>query len=123
MAAFQDKFPDFNKFGVRKTPRAHRELKGGRKLAPPRSRVPRALALWCALCAELCRKGLHQMAVYVLISVECYLRPSEEFRLRALDLVEPSNFSEHRGLVVCAEDLGVASKTQEFDDSLLLDSA
>ena len=25
--------------------------------------------------------------------------------------------------MVCAEDLGVASQTQEFDDSLLLDSA
>ena len=57
MAAFQDKFPDVSKFGVRKTPRAHRALKGWRKLAPPRSRVPRALALWCALCAERCRTG------------------------------------------------------------------
>ena len=60
------------------------------------------------------------MVVYVLMSVECYLRPSEGFRLRALDLVEPSTFSQHCGLVVCAEDLGVASKVQEFDDSLLL---
>ena len=122
MAAFQDKYPAFNKFGWRKTPRAHRALKGWRKLAPPRSRVPRALALWCAICAELCRKGLHQMAVYVLISVECYLRPSEGVRLRALDLVEPATFSEHWGLVICPEEMEVATKTQEFDDSLLLDS-
>ena len=84
--------------------------------------MPRALPLWCAVCAELCRRGLHQMAVYVLVSVECYLRPSEGFRLRKRDLIEPSSFSPHWGLVVCPEDLGVASKTQEFDDSLLLDS-
>ena len=81
-----------------------------------------ALALWMAACAQLCRRGEHQTAVLILVCVECYLRPSEGLRLRKKDLVEPSGFTSCWGLVVCAEEIGIASKTQEFDDSLLLDS-
>ena len=112
LAAFQDKFPDFNRWGTRRTPRAHKALKGWRKLSPARSRVRRALALWMAVCAELCRRDQHQMAAFVLVCVECYLRPSEGFRLRRKDLVEPSSFTHLWGLVVCAEEIGEPSKTQ-----------
>ena len=52
------------------------------------------------------------MAVYISTSVECYLRPSEGFRLRRLDLVEPATFSQHWGLLVCAEEMEVASQVQ-----------
>jgi hypothetical protein len=62
------------------------------------------------------------MAVFILVCMECYLRPSEVLRLRKKDLVEPSGFTSCWGLVVYAEEIGIASKTQEFDDSLLLDS-
>ena len=62
------------------------------------------------------------MAVFVLISVDAYLRPLEAYRLRRADLVAPLAFSQHWGLVVNAEEVGIASKTQEFEDGFLLDS-
>jgi integrase len=78
--------------------------------------------LWMAVCAQLCAKGEHSMAVFVLLSVECYLRPSEALRLRKKDLVAPSAFSTCWGLVLNPEEVGDPSKTLEFDDSLLIDS-
>ena len=62
------------------------------------------------------------MAVFVVLSVECYLRPSEALRLRKKDLITPSAFTNCWGLVVNAEEIGQQSKTFEFDDSLMIDS-
>jgi len=63
------------------------------------------------------------MAVWVLIGLPAYLRPSENMRLRRKDLVAPaSGVTRHWALLVAPEEVGVPTKLNTMDDSILLDS-
>ena len=123
MAALMDKVPEFSKLGTRKAPRAWRCLQGWRRLTPGRTRRPLPLAVWAAIATGLCQRGHPQMAVWVLLGLSAYLRPSENMRLRRKDLVPPaSGVTRSWALLVAPEEVGVPTKVNTVDDSVLLDS-
>ena len=73
----------------------------------------------------LAEQGHREAALLVITMAECYFRPAEVHRLRVRDVVgaTPSAGPEHQfaALVLHPLEEGNASKTNEFDESLLLD--
>ncbi|CAE8643896.1 unnamed protein product [Polarella glacialis] len=123
LAAWQAIFPEFSKFGKRKIPRAHRALKGWRKLAPPRSRKPTPYQVVAAHAVRLAARGKHHMALWVLVGFIAYLRPSENMKLKKRDLVKPrSGVTKFWGLLVCSSESHLQSKTGASDESVMMDN-
>jgi len=123
MAALCHFYPQYGKYGDLKVPRAWRALRGWRRLTPQQSRRPHPLLLWQGMCVDLIARGHLQMAVYVMVSLSGYLRPSEAYRLRRCDLIPPCRgVSETWSLLVNPAETGITSKTGTVDDSISLDS-
>ena len=117
-------FPDFGKGGRFCLPRAHRALKGWRRLAPPRSRVGVAFYVVAGIAGELLRMNCWWMAAWVLMGHGGYLRPSTNMQLRRGSLIPPRpGVSEFWGLLLHPSDLHLQSKTGGQDDSLIWDVA
>ncbi|CAE7224534.1 unnamed protein product [Symbiodinium sp. CCMP2592] len=124
LASVMHRHPDFSKLGAKKLPHAWRSLKGWRRLAPGQSRLAFPLAVWAALACELRRMHQLRMAIFLLIGLSSYSRPSELLRVTVACLVAPSRrVTDHWSLVLNPEEGGTPSKVGEFDDSVLLDSA
>jgi len=63
------------------------------------------------------------MAIFLLVSVSSYARPSELIRVLTHCLVKPSkNITQCWSLLLCPEERHHRTKTGEFDTSILLDS-
>ena len=88
IASWLHHHPQFSKTGVKKIPRALRCLKGWRRLCPGRSRVPYPLSIWCAVACLMINMGFPKMAVFVMLAVSTYSRPSELLRLRTFSLIK-----------------------------------
>ena len=122
-AATTDKHPSFGRHGPRKLPRALRCLKGWRKMAPPRSRVPKGFPVVAAVACELCRRGHRQKGLWILTGHGAYLRPAENMGLRRCDLIRPSSaISAYWSIIVCPEELRKTTKTGSMDDSVVWDA-
>ena len=80
------------------------------------------MGFWAAVCHQLAFMGQPFMAVYVVFAIDTYLRPSTIHKLRVRCLMRPMGPHRYWSLLTDPEDLGVASKTGEFDGSLTLDS-
>ena len=124
LAAVLDRWPRFGRLGDRKIPRAWRALRGWKRLTPGRSREPKMLGVWCAMAVEFIKADLLQMAVFTLLCLSAYLRPSEGFSIRRGDLHAPmTGANSHWTLVLHPEARGEPGKTGEFDDSVVFDSS
>ena len=111
--------------GGSELPRVHRALQGWSKLAPSAQRLPIPRCLALAIAGLMIIHNQPAMAVFVMVSYVCYLRPSECMRLVGKSLVPPvqaqgPNF-RFWGIVVHDADLGVAGKTGITDESVLID--
>ena len=63
------------------------------------------------------------MALFVMLSLSTYSRPSELLRCRTFSLIRPSpNITKAWSLLLSPEEMEVTSKTGDFDVSLMLDS-
>ena len=62
------------------------------------------------------------MAVYILLSLDCYLRPSEALGLTKGDLIRPTSSVRHWSLLLHPSEGLLSSKTGMTDESLVLDS-
>ena len=82
--------PEYGKTGNKSIPRSLRCLKGWRKLSPLFSRNPLTWSVWCAMAVEMTRLGHPLLSIMVLLSVECYLRPSETLSLTGQSLLPPA---------------------------------
>ena len=123
VAALMHVDPGFARRGGRHMPRTMRALKGYRRLAPRRSRVPHPLATWMALAADLADRGFTDMAVFTLIMVQGYLRPMETLRLTPSSFVPPvCGSGRFWSLLLHPQALGISSKVGEYDESLLMDA-
>ena len=123
LAGLLHAYPEFGKYGSRKVPRTWRALRGWRRLCPGRSRKPFPLAVWAAVASELRRRGYVSMAVFVLVALSSYSRPSELLRCTVYSLVPPlRNTLNEWSLLLSPEQEGHPSKTGEYDTSLTLDS-
>ncbi len=98
-------------------------LKGWRRLCPSRSRLALPLAIWCAISWRMVAAGHLQMAIFNLIQVSSYHRPSALMNLKKLGLVRPtSGITKHWAVVTSLNETSDISKTGTKDDSIMLDS-
>lgn len=106
-------------------PRVKSCLKGWRKLAPGRSRLPVPWEVVCLLVDFAMKENKAHFAIHMLMMFTMYMRPTEALRVRCIDVVKPTG---RRGqpyrnwtFVMHPFEVGVPSKTLEFDESLELD--
>ena len=86
LCAVIDRLPEFSKGGSRSLPRAWKCVKGWRRLTPGRSRRAWPWAYWAGMAAQMAKQGELIMAVFLLVAVSTYARPSELLALRRADL-------------------------------------
>ena len=124
LAALMDREPRFGRYGGDRLPRSWRALKGWRRMIPPRSRKPLPWPVWSALAWRLKDAGRLDMMLFTLMCVTGYFRPSELLRLRRGDLVPPAkHVLKSWSVLIAPEEEKVPTKTQNFNDSVLMDSA
>ena len=112
LASFMHQNPDFSRYGSQKLPRTYRALKGWRRLSPGTSRKAWPLAVWCAVVSAMKRLGQLQMALFTMLGLSSYSRPSELLRCRVFSLVRPApSVTEHWCLLLNPEEHPARSKT------------
>ena len=123
MAGFIHTWPEYNKFGAKKIPRSWRCLKGFRLLCPSRSRRTWPFLIWSAIIFEFARRSKLPMGIMILLGLSSYARPGELLGLRRRDLIEPLlGTTDHWCLLIRPEEVGVRTKTGDFDDSVVMDT-
>ena len=70
-------------------------FRGWRKRAPPKSRLPLPIEAVFLIALQLVQEGFWATAVYVLLLVNTYMRPSEALTIRGRDLVSPVAGKRH----------------------------
>ena len=107
-------------------PAASQVLRGWSALEPGRSRPPIPILLVRAIALRLAVRGDPLMGLCVLLSFECYLRPSEAMALRVFQVVLPlvgHATAASVTLLLHAQELEIPSKTGEWDVSVALELA
>ena len=126
-AAWRDRFVAYSRHGDAVLPREVRARQGFHRAAPGCSRAPLALSITTGIAMGLIHDGFREMALAVLLSFSAYLRPGECRDLRCEDVLGPvgpaSSALGHTSIVIAPESRGAASKTQTFDDTIILDSS
>ena len=101
-------------------------LKGWKRLAPGNSKDPLPWILVLALASELNQHGHFEMSTATLLATDAYLRPGEIGSLKGNSLVPPRREAgapfDQRALHLFPREGGLASKTQQHDDTVMLDS-
>ena len=113
--------PEFSVMGRRRVPRAWRALRGWKRLTPVVTRKPLPWPFWAGLATEL-GKVNPSMARFTQMCVSGYCRPSELLSMRRCDLVPPAvGVLTSWSILLFPEEVGRASKTQQFNDSVEMD--
>lgn len=104
-------------------PRAVIAARGFKRLAPGLSRAPFPYLGLVAMIAAAASQGQWIFAVALAVHFTCYLRPNELLSLTAKQVVMPSRSSTSRvpSLLLNPLEDGTTGKTQEFDESVLVD--
>ena len=108
-------------------PRFQRSLKGWRRLAPGRSRLPCPEEfMWC-VAGYMIARGHAEMALWVALVFSAYLRPSEGRRVAVGDIVPPARDASHSMrqwvLLLFSWEKQQSSKTGQFDETVALDDS
>ncbi|CAE7797631.1 unnamed protein product [Symbiodinium sp. CCMP2592] len=107
-------------------PRVKQSLTGWRKLAPAKSQLPLPFEVVALMAAWAFGLGQIEIGLFLLLAFSLYLRPSEGLRIRAQDMIRPTRgrgpFSRW-GFVLHPFECQIPSKTQEYDETLMLDLA
>ncbi|CAK0903488.1 unnamed protein product [Prorocentrum cordatum] len=124
MAVAKFHLPAFGKSGGRSLPRAGQSLRGWRRLAPGRARLPLPWEAVALLAEQLVLDGYWTTAVLVVLSFHCYFRPSGGFKLKREMMVPPLRGSRYGNwsLVLHPFEFTVASKTHQFDETVVVDA-
>ena len=106
--------------------RARRALQGWARLDPPRTRLPLPWPVLSGLSVLLVLSGIWDFAMLILLAADAYLRPGELAMLTPDNVVRPrpslGPIFQHAALLLFPYAEGIASKTHQFDDSVVLDS-
>lgn len=117
--------PQLRSPGMSLLPRIHQSLKGWNKLAPSRSRLPVPWEVTALIAMESFKEKAFHFGLHILLMFMLYLRPSEALRLRVCDVIPPHHASHKAynqwSIVLHPQELGIPSKTLEFDECLQLD--
>jgi hypothetical protein len=112
--------------GLTILPRSRSAIGGWTRLAPLKSRLPLPWLVVVLMIAEMVKAGQREAALMTAVAFCFYLRPSEAVGLTEQCLVPPVGSGRSRArcwcLVLHPEEDGVASKTGQYDESLLADS-
>ena len=123
VAAWVNLNPGFGRVGGRKLPRTWRALKAWRRLTPGRRRKALALPVWCGLAWRLAARGHLRLAIYLMVGVSTYARPSTLLAARRCDLVPPTpGVSRHWAVLTHPREQKKPSKRGHFDEGCPLDS-
>ena len=118
--------PRFSRFGGSFLPRAHRALKGWRRLAPQHARTPLPWIALMAMIGWAVHLNRRALASCMLLGFTAYLRPSELVELTSASLVPPQTSTDSRlkfwAIIVRPLELGIPAKTGDFDESVLLNA-
>jgi len=113
--------------GASNLPRVLSASKGWRRLSPSQSRLPVPWPVVCLMASIMMARGWVCEARRTVMMFILYVRPSEALRLQVGDIVPPQ--PSLRGpsgrkwsVVLNPFERGAASKTGEFDESLVLDN-
>ena len=124
-AAIKALHPEYQREGKMNLPRFFRTLKGWRKKAPSLSRMLILEQMAFAIAGALIVRGLGSMALWVVTGLSCYLRPSENFLLRTVDVVEPAGGAptamKQWVIILAPIERGYSTKTGRFDETVALD--
>lgn len=117
--------PSLRSPGMQLLPQTKQSMKGWRRLAPEKSRLPVPWEVTAMLVQESFKEKMFHLGLHMLLMFCLYLRPSEALRLRASDIVAPAHNRkkayQHWTVVLNPQEVGIPSKTFEFDESLQLD--
>jgi len=103
-------------------PRMQRCLRGFRRLAPGMSRAPLPYVAVVAMVAAAFFLREPKFGIALLVQFIGYLRPHELLGLTGQHIVPPTKSEPNKwGILIAPEELAVRSKTQQFDESVLLD--
>ena len=107
----------------RTLPRVHRSMLGFRRLAPGTSRAPLPYVAVLAMAGCAMASGCKEFATMLLVQFCGYLRPSELVTLTACQVIAPVLGSQtaHWALLLAPQEEKRSSKTNAFDESVLLD--
>ena len=118
-------YPSLSAAGGGKMAMSRQALRGWRKIEPIGMRLPVPFLVVMMLVNHFVRQERREAALLAWLQTETYCRPSELFRLRPRDVIRalPGAGSGHRftSLVLHPMETGLPSKTQEFDETVLLD--
>lgn len=122
LATVKYMLPDFGRGGKLGLPESLQAMRGWKKKAPAHSRLPLPWEVVARLAEQLVLDGYWTTGIYIVLTFAGYLRPSEGLKLRREDVIPPAG-GQHIfwGLVLHPRELGMASKTQEYDEVVLLD--
>jgi len=121
-AAWCALYPAYGRLGTHRLPRVLRTLKGWNRRAPPKTRVPLPFVFMMGIAFEMATSGSPVAAVALMLAFTAYLRPSEGFKLKGVDLVRPRPpLSTCYALNLHAEEHSSASKVGARNEALLLD--
>jgi hypothetical protein len=102
-------------------------LKGFRKARPASSRPPIPDELAAAITAAQMAQGHHISALLTWTAQRCYFRPGERHKILVKDLLPPANSAAAGGnwwsIQIAPQERLQPSKTQTFDDTILLDAS
>ena len=126
IAALVHVMPELTKVWKARLPRAARCLTGWRRRTPGSTRMPMPLTVAAALAAYMAHRGHRRMAVCVMLSHVCYLRPAEAMRLTGRSLVPPTrdagDIYQSWGLLLHISNLALLpGNTGNWDESILVD--
>ncbi|CAK0848178.1 unnamed protein product, partial [Prorocentrum cordatum] len=106
-------------------PLATAAVTGWGRLEKPLSRPPAPRLVVILMALWLCERGQEDIGLFLLLTFETYMRPSEGLDLAGPQLAPPvpgeKGARQHWALPVRASELDVLGKTSEFDNSVALD--
>ena len=126
LAAVMNFYPQFAKAAGPSLPRVRRALAGWGRLEPPQSRWPVPWPLIALAAVRFVGRGQPILGLAVVMATIAYLRPAALLGLRVRHLLRPlpgvdGPAGACYSLLVADRETGVPSKTNTFDDSVLLD--
>ena len=116
-------FPDVGRFGTAPMPTTRQALQGFSRLAPAGGRLALPPAVVDAIINSVADLGWLRLARCMKLAEALYLRPGELHQIRCRQLVAPTAGACTKvwSLVLHPWEDGIASKTHQHDDGLLLD--
>ena len=117
--------PELGRAAGGKMAQSRQSLRGWRRVLPAGGRLPLPYDVVMMIVMWLLERGDRHLAVAVLMMMELYCRPAEPLLVRPVDVIpgaaqRPGQLA-HVAVLLHPFELGVPSKNQEFDQSLVLD--